>query len=156
MNATRDEIYVQTFTQSQCYGEYHCFHAKLTEDNFVEIHVGAPTPNIEHSCLKPSFDIDVPYLLATLVPDLDMDRIFQEPIANLQSITPNIESILPSGDYYEDDIVPQMDLTEKSQNLEKIQQHAMKLVQQYQSDFSVKIQKWVGEFTNQVKLLFLH
>ena len=146
VNATRNEIYVQTFTQSQCYGEYHCFHAKLTEDNFVQIHVGAPTPNIEHSCLKPSFDLDVPYLLATLVPDMDMDRIFQEP-NNFQPTIINSE---------EEEIVPQMDLTEKSENLEKIGQHAMKLVQQYQNDFNVKIQKWVGEFTKQVKLLFLH
>ena len=70
VNATRNEIYVQTFTQSQCYGEFHCFHAKLTPDNFVEIHVGAPTPNIEHSCVRPSFDVDIPYLLATLVPNV--------------------------------------------------------------------------------------
>ena len=64
---------VTAFTQSQCYGEYQCLHAKLTSDQFVEIHVGAPTPNIEHACLKPSFDLDVPYLLATLVPsDLDI------------------------------------------------------------------------------------
>ena len=55
----------------------------------------------------------------------------------------------------EQDVIPQMDLAEKAQNLEKIRQHAVKLVQQYQSDFSMKIQKWVGEFTNQVKLLFL-
>ena len=152
MNATRNEIYVQTFTQSQCYGEYHCFHAKLTEDNFVEIHVGAPTPNIEHSCLKPSFDIDVPYLLATLVPDIDIDRNSQSPITNFQSLD-YLNSIIE--DNTEQDIDSQMDLTEKSQNLDKIQQHAMKLVRQYQSDFSDKIQNWVIEFTNQVKLLFL-
>ena len=34
----------------------------------MEIHVGAPTPNVEHACLKPSFDLEVPYLLATLIP----------------------------------------------------------------------------------------
>ena len=39
INATANEIIVQTFTQSQCYGEFHCFHAKLTQDDFVEIHV---------------------------------------------------------------------------------------------------------------------
>ena len=68
VNSSNTEIVVKTFTQSQCYGEYHCFHAKLTNDNFVEIHVGAPTPNVEHACLKPSFDLEVPYLLATLIP----------------------------------------------------------------------------------------
>ena len=68
VNSSNTEIIFKTFTQSQCYGEYHCFHAKLTNDNLVEIHVGAPTPNVEHACLKPSFDLEVPYLLATLIP----------------------------------------------------------------------------------------
>ena len=60
------------------------------------------------------------------------------------------------GNDLEQEVIPPMDLTEKTQNLERIRQHAMKLVQQYQSDFSIKIQKWVSEFTNQVKLLFLN
>ena len=49
--------------------EYHCFHAKLNaEAGLVDLHVGSPVPNVEHACLKPSFDIDVPFLLATLMP----------------------------------------------------------------------------------------
>jgi hypothetical protein len=49
--------------------EYHCFHAKLNEDaGLVDLHVGSPTPNVEHACMTPSFDIDVPFLLATLMP----------------------------------------------------------------------------------------
>lgn len=32
------------------------------------VHLGAPTPHIEHSCVPPSFDETVPYLRATLVP----------------------------------------------------------------------------------------
>ena len=90
--------------------------------------------------------------MATLVPDVAMDRIFQEP-NNLQSIG---NSMAELGNDLEQEVIPPMDLTEKTQNLERIRQHAMKLVQQYQSDFSIKIQKWVSEFTNQVKLLFLN
>ncbi len=51
------------------YREYHCFHAKLNaEAGLVDLHVGSPVPNVEHACIKPSFDIDVPFLLATLMP----------------------------------------------------------------------------------------
>ena len=54
---------------AQCLGEYHCLHAKLSPNsNTVTIHLGAPTPHIEHSCVPPSFDEFVPYLKATLVP----------------------------------------------------------------------------------------
>ena len=87
-----------------------------------------------------------------MVPDIDIDRNSQGPNTNFQSLD-YLNSIIE--DDTEQDIDSQMDLTEKSQNLDKIQQHAMKLVRQYQSDFSDKIQNWVIEFTNQVKLLFL-
>ena len=45
---------------------------------------------------------------------------------------------------------------EKEENLNKIGQHALQLVQQYQSEFSNRMQKWVSEFISQVKLLMLH
>ena len=132
-------MFVQTFTQSQCYGEFHCFHARLTPDQFVEIHVGAPTPNRQHSCLKPSFDPDLPYLLATLIP-------------TSHHIEPMTTTLATTAMIMESDNVQD----EKEENLDKIGQHAMKLVQQYQSEFSNRIQQWIGQFISQVKLLMLH
>ena len=41
----------------------------------------------------------------------------------------------------------------KEANLVKIGQHAMKLLNQYQSEFSGKIRKWMNELMTQVKLL---
>ncbi len=150
VNSSSNEVYVQTFTQSQCYGEYHCFHATLTEDNFVEIHVGAPTPNIEHSCLKPSFDISVPYLLATLVPDFDMTGIANRP----QDVSPQMRpEMMPMNSNGKATAAAGDSLESKEDNLKKIGQHAMNLLQQYQSDFNSKLQSWVGEFINQIQLL---
>ena len=48
-----------------------------------------------------------------------------------------------------------LDLKMKAENLDKIGQHAMKLMQQYQQEFSGHLQNWVSEFINQVKLLFV-
>ena len=94
----------------------------------------------EHSCLKPSFDLDVPYLLATLIPSqLDIQP-------NL--IPPYIPS--PPTRVQESE-----SSAEKEANLNKIGQHAMKLLQQYQSDFSSKMQNWMREFMEQIKLLCL-
>ena len=117
---------VTTFTQSQCYGEFQCLHAKLTSDQFVEIHVGAPTPNIEHACLKPSFDLDVPYLLATLVPsDLDI------------AVTPTENNINPiefsAISHSNSNNNPRnSDNSNQEANLMKIGQHAITLMNQYQ------------------------
>lgn len=141
VNATKNEIIVKTFTQSQCYGEYHCFHAKLNQGNLVDIHVGAPTPNIEHACLKPSFDLEVPYLLATLVPSNLEFNIIDETTSENKIQTSRFQHNYSNN--------------EKEANLDKIGQYAMKLMQQYQSEFSDKMQKWIGEFIDQVKLLCL-
>ena len=61
------EVQVQVFTQSQCLGSYQCLAARLQDDR-VQLQLGAATPNIEHSCVPPSFDPQLPFLLATLVP----------------------------------------------------------------------------------------
>ncbi|XP_023335265.1 uncharacterized protein LOC111706586 isoform X2 [Eurytemora carolleeae] len=69
LKSTKDEVMLQTFSQSQCYGEYHCFHALLSSSTgTIKLHVGAPSPNIEHSCVIPSFDPDVPFMMATIIP----------------------------------------------------------------------------------------
>ena len=138
---------VTAFTQSQCYGEYQCLHAKLTSDQFVEIHVGAPTPNIEHACLKPSFDLDVPYLLATLVPsDLDI------------AVTPTENNINPiefsAISHSNSNNNPRnSDNSNQEANLMKIGQHAITLLNQYQSEFNEKVRKWMEELMTQIKLL---
>ena len=138
---------VTTFTQSQCYGEFQCLHAKLTSDQFVEIHVGAPTPNIEHACLKPSFDLDVPYLLATLVPsDLDI------------AVTPTENNINPiefsAISHSNSNNNPRnSDNSNQEANLMKIGQHAITLLNQYQSEFNEKVRKWMEELMTQIKLL---
>ena len=138
---------VTTFTQSQCYGEFQCLHAKLTSDQFVEIHVGAPTPNIEHACLKPSFDLDVPYLLATLVPsDLDI------------AVTPTENNINPiefsAISHSNSNNNPRnSDNSNQEANLMKIGQHAITLMNQYQSEFNEKVRKWMEELMTQIKLL---
>lgn len=63
------ETKLQMFSQSQCYGEYHCFHGKYSpETNSILLHVGAPTPTIENSCQAPAFDPEVPFLRITLLP----------------------------------------------------------------------------------------
>merc|ERR1711874_112913 len=64
-----NEVMLQTFTQSQCYGEYHCFHSVWDpETSTAQLHVGAPSHTIEHSCVAPNFDPDVPFLIATVIP----------------------------------------------------------------------------------------
>ena len=50
----------------QCLGSYQCLEAVRTRDS-VKLHLGAPTPHLEHSCVPPNFDDDVPFLKATLV-----------------------------------------------------------------------------------------
>ena len=56
------EVQVQVFTQSQCLGSYQCLAARLQGDR-VQLQLGAATPNIEHSCVPPSFDPQLPLLL---------------------------------------------------------------------------------------------
>ena len=142
---------VTTFTQSQCYGEFQCLHAKLTSDQFIEIHVGAPTPNIEHACLKPSFDLDVPYLLATLVPS-DID---------IAVIPPNENNIINPMEFsansptHNNNNNPRISDTNSNHeaNLMKIGQHAITLLNQYQGEFNEKVRKWMEELMTQIKLL---
>ena len=100
----------------------------------------------EHSCLKPSFDLDVPYLLATLIPSqLDIQPNLIPPY--IPVIPPRIpENSQSIGAEHSD---------EKEANLKKIGVHAMKLLQQYQSDFSTKMTNWMKEFMEQIQLLCL-
>ena len=56
----------QQFSPWQCLGSYQCLEAVRTRDS-VKLHLGAPTPHLEHSCVPPNFDDDVPFLKATLV-----------------------------------------------------------------------------------------
>jgi hypothetical protein len=147
VSTSQDEIIVKTLTQSQCYGEYHCFHAKLKPDNLVDLHVGAPTPNVEHACLRPSFDIDVPYLLATLMQTTSLDLLTSaQPVQ--QSKSRPVSPIMPN--HLESDVSQN---EEKSENLIKIGQHAIKLLKQYQSEFSGKMEQLMTNFVNQVKML---
>ena len=62
---------------------------------------------------------------------------------NQQQIDNNFENQQPKS--FED--------SNKEANLVKIGQHAMKLLNQYQSEFSDKIRKWMNELMTQVKLL---
>ena len=96
----------------------------------------------EHSCLRPSFDLDVPYLLATLIPSqLDIQPNLIPPY--IPAVPPRIpENSQSTGDN-----------SEKEANLKKIGVHAMKLLQQYQSDFSSKMTNWMKEFMEQIQLL---
>ena len=110
--------------------------------------MGAPTPNIEHACLKPSFDLDVPYLLATLVPsDIDIAHIppNENNIINPMEFSANS----PSNNN------PRISDINSNQeaNLMKIGQHAMTLLNQYQSEFNEKVRKWMEELMTQIKLL---
>ena len=109
--------------------------------------MGAPTPNIEHACLKPSFDLDVPYLLATLVPtDLDVSSV----ITTENNFNPmEFSANSPSNNN------PRISDINSNQeeNLMKIGQHAMTLLNQYQSEFNEKVRKWMEELMTQLKLL---
>jgi hypothetical protein len=113
----------------------------------VDLHVGAPTPNVEHACLRPSFDIDVPYLLATLMQTTSLDLLTSaQPVQ--QSKSRPVSPIMPN--HLESDVSQN---EEKSENLIKIGQHAIKLLKQYQSEFSGKMEQLMTNFVNQVKML---
>ena len=86
--------------------------------------------------------MDVPYLLATLIPSqLDIQPNLIPPY--IPAVPPRIpENSQSTGDN-----------NEKEANLMKIGVHAMKLLQQYQSDFSSKMTNWMKEFMEQIQLL---
>ena len=110
--------------------------------------MGAPTPNIEHACLKPSFDLDVPYLLATLVPsDLDVSSV----ITTENNFNPMEFSAVISDSNNNNN--PRIDNSNQEANLMKIGQHAITLLNQYQSEFNEKVRKWMEELMTQIKLL---
>ena len=50
----------------KCLGSYQCLQV-TKKGSSVKIHLGAPTPHLEHSCVPPNFDDNVPFLKATLV-----------------------------------------------------------------------------------------
>ena len=90
--------------------------------------------------------MDVPYLLATLIPSqLDIQPNLIPPYIPVipHRIPENSQS---TGAEHSD---------EKEANLKKIGVHAMKLLQQYQSDFSTKMTNWMKEFMEQIQLLCL-
>ena len=66
ISETSTEAKYQLFSQSQCLGSYQCFQV-TKKGSSVRIHLGAPTPHLEHSCVPPNFDDNVPFLKATLV-----------------------------------------------------------------------------------------
>jgi len=66
VSTSRSKVMLHLFSQSQCQGAYQCLQAELHSDS-VTLHLGAPTPHLQHSCLAPSFDQEVPFLKATLV-----------------------------------------------------------------------------------------
>ncbi len=141
---------VKTFTQSQCYGEYHCFHAKLdASNNFIDLHVGSPTPNIEHACLKPSFDPEVPYLMATLIPS-DGSSSLQPPRKVKQQIQPSPSALPPTQ------IRPPVQgiVQERTENLNKIGRHAQALLKQYSGEFQTRMVTLLKTMVDQVKLLY--
>ena len=56
----------KTYVTLQCLGSYQCLQV-TKKGTSVQIHLGAPTPHLEHSCVAPNFDDNVPFLIATLV-----------------------------------------------------------------------------------------
>lgn len=66
LTETPTEAKFQLFSQSQCLGSYQCLQV-TQKGTSVRIHLGAPTPHLEHSCVAPNFDDTVPFLKATLV-----------------------------------------------------------------------------------------
>ena len=53
----------------ECLGSYQCLHAQRSHQSAtVNIHLGGPTPHLEHSCLPPAMDEEVPFLKSALIP----------------------------------------------------------------------------------------
>ena len=53
----------------KCLGSYQCLHATRShQSNTVNIHLGAPTPHLEHSCVPPALDQELPFLKSALIP----------------------------------------------------------------------------------------
>ena len=53
----------------ECLGSYQCLHAKRSHHSTtVNLHLGAPTPHLEHSCVPPAMDEEVPFLRSALIP----------------------------------------------------------------------------------------
>ena len=63
------EVRIQLFSQAKCLGSYHCLHAQRSlHSTTVNIHLGGPTPHLEHSCVPPAMDEVVPFLKSALIP----------------------------------------------------------------------------------------
>ena len=60
-------ICYQSWAQSFPWTTSAITQKRKQEQDTISIHLGAPTPHLEHSCVAPSFDNDVPFLRATLV-----------------------------------------------------------------------------------------
>lgn len=156
VNSTASEVFVKTFTKSQCYGEYHCFHAKLSPSDdanplgLVDLHVGAPCDNEEIACVKPYLDIDVPYLLATLVPIHTQPSLASSNPQTKAEIEHNNPANIPVNQL---ETTTVYDNEEKEANLKKIGKHALALLKQYQGEFSTKLEQLVNGIVKQVKYL---
>ena len=60
---------IQLFSQAKCLGSYQCLQAtRSPHSTTVNIQLGAPTPHLEHSCVPPAMDEEVPYLKSALIP----------------------------------------------------------------------------------------
>ena len=94
--------------------------------------------------------MDVPYLLATLVPS-DIDIAVVTPPENNIINPMEFSANSPSNNNNN----PRISDTNSNQeaNLMKIGQHAMTLLNQYQSEFNEKVRKWMEELMTQIKLL---
>eukprot|EP00090_Calanus_glacialis_P044755 TRINITY_DN8019_c0_g1_i2.p1 TRINITY_DN8019_c0_g1~~TRINITY_DN8019_c0_g1_i2.p1 ORF type:complete len:294 (-),score=55.97 TRINITY_DN8019_c0_g1_i2:37-918(-) len=134
------ELQVQIFSQSQCLGEYHCLHAKFSPNsNTVTIHLGAPTPHIEHSCVPPSFDEFVPYLKATLVPS--------------GGVLPVLESRFQGRDekIVESSVTEEYSQVLSSGTVEAIERNTLSQIHSYHNRFMQEVEMAVQEMARKLK-----
>ena len=78
--------------------------------------------------------------------DLNVPSTHFEPPKSFQGPTTNFE---------QNRSFPKTQKSNVEENLKKINQHAMRILNQIQSDFTTKVRKWMNEMMHQVKMLIV-
>ena len=82
--------------------------------------------------------------LHILVTDLNVPSTYIDPPKSLQGSTTNFDQNRGLSKTQKSDV---------EENLKKINQHAMRILNQIQSEFTTKVRKWMNEMMGQVKML---
>lgn len=158
LRKTSNEVMLQTFTQSQCYGEYHCFHSLLDpQTNTAQLHVGAPSHNIEHSCVTPNFDPEVPFLMATVIPiyksNVSGSAINVAPSGNSFNGQNQRNSVQVGASQGYIDVNDQR-IKEQAESVDAIKREGMSMIHSYQQQFSQQVEAVVTNLLERVNNVY--